>query len=80
MARLAENLSEKAIMGTDGTELGQLHNLTMDIQTGQLRTLLVTPREGVSSDRVPFEYDENGRFRVPAERVEAVKDYVVVRN
>lgn len=80
MTQLAETLSQKAIMGTDGAQLGQLHNVTMEIQTGKLIDLIVTPREDLSVDRVPFEFDEQGRFRVPAERVEAVKDYVVVRN
>ena len=27
---LAENLSGKAVMGSDGTELGMLYNITMD--------------------------------------------------
>ena len=80
MTRLAEELSAKAIMGTDGTELGTLHNVTVNIQTGKLDALLVEPREGVSPDRLPFEFDDAGQFRVPADRVEAVRDYVVVRN
>ena len=40
---LAENLSGKAVMGADGTELGDLYNITMEMKTGWLRILLVVP-------------------------------------
>ncbi|KPN30066.1 PRC-barrel domain protein [Halolamina pelagica] len=42
---LAENLSGKAVMGSDGTELGMLYNITMDLKTGELHDLLVSPNE-----------------------------------
>ena len=77
---LAENLSDMSIMGTDGTELGRLHNITMDLQTGSLSEFLVVPREGLSPEAVPFDRTEEGYFRVAAHRVEAVRDYIVVRN
>ena len=76
---LAENLSGKAVMGSDGTELGMLYNISMDIKTGSLNDLLVTPNDDVPAGRVPFESDEDGRFHVPVDRVQAVKDYIVVR-
>jgi sporulation protein YlmC with PRC-barrel domain len=76
---LAENLSGKTIMGTDGTELGDLYNITMDLKTGSLTELLVTPREEVTPEQAPFEFGADGRFHVPVERVQAVKDHVVVR-
>ena len=74
---LAENLSGKAVMGADGTELGQLYNITMDLKTGKLNDLLVEPLEE-SDVQVDFPVDENGRFRIPVGRVQAVKDYIVV--
>lgn len=77
---LAENLSDMSIMGTDGTELGQLHNVTMNINTGSLEEFLVVPREGLAIEQVPFQRDEDGYLVVPATRVEAVRDYIVVRN
>ena len=76
---LAENLSGKAVMGSDGTELGMLYNISMDIKTGSLDDLLVTPNEEISSASVPFDYGEGGRIRIPVDRVQAVKDYIVVR-
>mgnify|MGYP002760850461 FL=1 len=74
---LAENLSGKAVMGSDGTELGMLYNITMDLKSGELSDLLVTPNENIGD--VAFEYDEQGRLHVPVSRVQAVKDYIVVK-
>ena len=75
---LAENLSEKAVMGSDGTELGMLYNITMDLKTGELHDLLVNPSEDLPHGKVQFDRDDAGRFRVPVGRVQAVKDYIVV--
>ena len=74
---LAENLSGKAVMGSDGTELGMLYNITMDLKSGSLDDLIVEPEEGTSLS-VDFPTDENGRYRVPVTNVQAVKDYIVV--
>ncbi|MFB6135067.1 MAG: PRC-barrel domain-containing protein [Halanaeroarchaeum sp.] len=74
---LAENLSGKAVMGSDGMELGQLYNISMDLTSGQLNDLLVEPREDEEAQlNVPT--DEAGRYRIPVGRVQAVKDYIVV--
>ncbi len=75
---LAENLSGKAVMGADGTELGELYNITMDLKTGRLHHLLVSPHEQLDPGRVTFELDETGRLQVPVGNVQAVKDYIVV--
>ncbi|WP_254766831.1 PRC-barrel domain-containing protein [Salinilacihabitans rarus] len=75
---LAENLSGKAVMGSDGTELGMLYNITMDLKSGSLHDLVVEPDEELALDAVRFKYDDAGRFLVPVSRVQAVKDYIVV--
>lgn len=75
---LARNLSNKAVMGSDGTEVGTLHNITADLKTGHLQDLVVDPETGTEGS-FDFDRDESGRYRVPANRVEAVKDYIVVR-
>ncbi|NIS30165.1 MAG: photosystem reaction center subunit H [Actinobacteria bacterium] len=74
---LAENLSGKAVMGSDGTELGMLYNITMNIKTGELKDLIVEPHEETAFDS-NFDLDEDGRFHVPVHRVQAVKDYIVI--
>jgi sporulation protein YlmC with PRC-barrel domain len=75
---LAENLSGKSVMGSDGTELGMLYNITMDLETGSLHDLLVSPTEEFPAANSQFELDEEGHLHVPVSRVQAVKDYVVV--
>ena len=73
---LAENLSGKKVMGSDGAELGMLYNVTMDLESGTLRHLLVDPEEGtIDAD---FEKDTGGRYLVPVSQVQAVKDHIVI--
>ncbi|MFC4247340.1 PRC-barrel domain-containing protein [Natribaculum luteum] len=76
---LAENLSGKAVMGSDGTELGLLYNITMDLKSGKLHDLVVEPDEELPARSVDFDRDETGRFLVPVRHVQAVKDYIVVQ-
>jgi len=73
---LAENLSGKAVMGTDGAELGMLYNITMDLESGRLSNLIVDADEHVGD--VEFDYDDQGRILVPVNRVQAVKDHVII--
>ena len=75
---LAENLSGKAVMGSDGTELGMLYNITMNLKSGKLEDLLVEPHED-STLKIDFPTDEDGHYLVPVNRVQAVKDYIVVQ-
>ncbi|MFB6143114.1 MAG: PRC-barrel domain-containing protein [Halorientalis sp.] len=75
---LAENLSGKAVMGSDGTELGMLYNITMDANSGRLENLVVDPDETLRDTE--FVTDERGRLLVPVTRVQAVKDHMIVEN
>jgi sporulation protein YlmC with PRC-barrel domain len=72
---LAENLSGKAVMGSDGTELGTLYNITTDLKTGELHDLLVDPNIEVAD---AYETDEENLIHVPVGNVQAVKDYIVI--
>jgi len=73
---LAENLSGKAVMGSDGAELGMLYNITMDIDTGRLNNLVIDPAESVHPGE--FDTDEQGHLLVPVGGVRAVKDHMIV--
>lgn len=75
---LAENLSGKAVMGSDGAELGMLYNITMDANSGRLHNLVVEPDETLRDTE--FDYDEAGRILIPVTRVQAVKDHMIVQN
>ncbi|PSP45459.1 photosystem reaction center subunit H [Halobacteriales archaeon QS_4_66_20] len=73
---LAENLSGKAVMGSDGAELGMLYNITMDLETGRLDHLVVDPDESYASTE--FDTDQQGRSLIPVSRVQAVKDHMII--
>lgn len=75
---LAENLSGKSVMGSDGSELGMLYNIHMDMRSGQLLHLLVTPDEDHPTATEDYETDDAGRLKVPVSNVQAVKDYIIV--
>jgi sporulation protein YlmC with PRC-barrel domain len=72
---LAENLSGKDVMGSDGAEIGSLYNITMDLDSGTLHDLVIEPSE---SYRGEFDRDDQGRVLVPFSRVQAVKDHMIV--
>jgi len=74
---LAENLSEKAVIGDGGTELGMLYNITMDIDSGRLRNLLVSPNDS-SRGNLQFETDDQGRHLVPVDRINDVDEHIII--
>ncbi|MFT4909527.1 MAG: sporulation protein YlmC with PRC-barrel domain [Natronomonas sp.] len=73
---LAENLSDKEVMGSDGASLGTLYNITMDLKTGTLQHLVLDPNQRAGD--LEFERDDAGNYRVPVTRVQAVKDTIVI--
>ena len=75
---LAENLSGKAVMGSDGAELGMLYNITMDIGSGRLGHLVIDPNEERARGGDDFQRDGAGHMLVPVGRVQAVKDHMIV--
>ncbi len=74
---LARNLIDKAVIGSDGTELGTLSTVTMNKETGELGDLIITPRNE-TTEQVDLERDDDGRYAVPIGSVQAVKDHIVV--
>lgn len=71
----ARSLAGKEIVTVEGTVLGSLDNIVLDLKTGDLVDLVVKPAKDLPRQR----YREEGRFvLVPFEAVCAVKDYIVV--
>lgn len=73
---LGMNLTDMRVMGDDGTELGELRNITCDLETGKLGDLVVEPTEK-AQDR--YDVHEDGYVHIPTRRLSAVKDYIVVK-
>ena len=74
---LAENLSGKAVMGSDGAEIGMLYNITMNIETGRLDDLVVTPPENGAS--LDLETNASGRYLVPVGRINDVDEHIIIQ-
>jgi sporulation protein YlmC with PRC-barrel domain len=74
---LARNLLDKAVMGSDGTELGTLSTMTVDTETGRLHDLVIAPRND-TTEQPDLDRDDEGRYTVPIGNVQAVKDHIVV--
>lgn len=76
MAKIfTKNLFDKHVMGSDGTEIGILYNIVVDIRTGDLIDLVIKP--DMALDTTNFRVEDNFVL-IPFESVRAVKDYVVV--
>lgn len=71
--------TDKPVLSADGERLGTVYNLTMDVESGDLVSLLVEPMDGAGSD-VPRagETTADGRLRFPAESVQGLGDHLVV--
>ena len=75
---LAGDLCGKRIVGTDGTTFGRLHPVTVDPESGALHDLVVEsgdPSAATASGR-----SDDDRLRIPVDRIETVKDQIVVRS
>ncbi len=76
MARIfAKNLSKKNVMSSDGSVIGVLYNIVMDVQTGKLVNLVVKPDMSVDKSR----YQMDGNYvLIGFSAVRAVRDFIVV--
>jgi sporulation protein YlmC with PRC-barrel domain len=77
--QLGRNLAGKDVMSSGGAKLGTLFNITLDLRTGDLKKLLVTPeRETPTAKRPQYTTDSHGRYMIPVEHVRSADDYIVV--
>lgn len=72
---MAKKLSNKKVMGTDGSEMGILYNITCDLRTGDLVDILIRPDMTLSIENYRT---EDGLVLIPFSAVRAVKDFIVV--
>ena len=76
---LAQNLSEKGVMRNDGKEMGILKNITVDLKTGRLESIVVAPKEDiVQSEFDDYNRNSEGNFLVPVSLVESVTDNIMI--
>ncbi len=75
---LARNLIDKSIVGTDGTDFGTLSTITVGLESAELGDLVIDPNEGLSTQSVNFETDDNGRLRIPISQISTLNDQIVI--
>jgi sporulation protein YlmC with PRC-barrel domain len=71
----AKNLSNKQVMGSDGTDLGALYDLVIDVNTGDILDIMVKPDPDLNIQEFKI---ENDFLLLPFDSVRAIKDYIVV--
>ncbi len=70
------NLKDMMVMGDDGAEIGELQNITCDLNTGRLEELIVDPTE---KGKRLYKQDKDGYLRISSNKLTSVKDYIVVK-
>lgn len=81
MEVFAQQLSDKTIVDADGADVGRLHNITINYTTGELKNLLVTPDGSPAEQqrhRSKYKTSDSGRYMISADRVQSVRDHIVV--
>ncbi len=69
----AKSLGKKVVLLSDGTVVGSVYNVTMDLKTGSLIDIVVKPQ-----NEVPDLEKQNGLYIIPFESVKSISDYVVL--
>ncbi|ARS91305.1 PRC-barrel domain-containing protein [Natrarchaeobaculum aegyptiacum] len=77
MTVLASTLSNKPVMRSDGKDVGTVRNVTGNVTTGELESILVTPS---NDSTFGFEQTDDGLLRIPVSLVESVDDYLMLEH
>lgn len=81
MEIFAKELSDKTVVGSDGAVVGDLHNVSINFNTGELENLIVTPDGSPTEQqkhRAKYNSTDEGRYLISSTSVRAVKDQIVV--
>ena len=77
--KVAENkVRGKTVMSEGGLLLGILRNITVDQNTGNLKSLLIEPSEDI--DTRLYHMDEKGHIILGFDTVKSVKDVIIVKD
>jgi len=62
-------------MATDGTEIGVLSNIVVEIRGGNIIDMMVTPNPNFDTTRYR---KEDNFILIPFDSVSAIKDYIII--
>ncbi|MHB1709320.1 MAG: PRC-barrel domain-containing protein [Thermoplasmataceae archaeon] len=77
MKKFASDLVGKNVVATDGTIIGEVDNLVIDLDTGSIRNFLVQP---VGTVEASFKKDQKGRYIIPFISIKSGKDVFLVES
>ncbi len=75
MQVFARSLAKKTVLMSDGTVVGILHNITADLKTGLLLSVIVRPAKNTN---IPELEKKDGFYIIPFDTVKSVSDYIVI--
>lgn len=81
MEIFAREMSDKTVVDSSGSVVGELHNVTMNFKTGQLENLLVNPDGSPTEQqrhRSKYRSTDEGRYIIASEDVQNVGDQILV--
>ena len=76
MKKFATELHGKTVMTEEGRILGKIDNFVIDTVTGDMKHVLVLPSDEIEPKL--FEVDPQGRLVLPFQKMNAVRDVVVM--
>lgn len=76
MKMFATALKGRRVVTIEGEELGDIDTVVVDIKSGSIEHLLITPLETV--DAKLFKTDTQGRLVLPFSSIKSIKDVVIV--
>ncbi|MFP3908693.1 MAG: PRC-barrel domain-containing protein [Archaeoglobaceae archaeon] len=69
----ARKLARKVVMSLDGTVIGTVHNISVELKTGSLINVVVKPEDKY------LKLDMHGGYYIiPFKDIKSIRDYVVV--
>lgn len=76
MKKFATDIVKRSVVTTDGELIGYVNNIVVDMDTGQIRTVLVDPSGNIKFPG--FQKDPKGRYMIPLSSMRSFKDVFVV--
>ena len=76
MKKFASDIIKKSVVTTEGEIVGTVNNLVIDTDTGEIRTVLISPKGDL--DVTIFPKDPEGRYMVPLTSIKSFKDVFVI--
>ncbi|MFH5801536.1 PRC-barrel domain-containing protein [Haladaptatus sp. CMAA 1911] len=74
----AMNLIGKTVVGTQGTIVGEVSDITTNPKAGTILNFLIIPDSKVDREEIEMVPDEEGFFQLSVEHVCAIQDNIVV--